>query len=299
MQINHAGGYPQQQFTGPRKVNPGVLVGVTLWRLLIVAFALIGVFASFEQLAGDPWPGLSLQASLFTAIVYGVLALWPLFTLGRSHEPATPWIRGGTAVLLLLVMAVYMTMLGGDVSETWSLFEHLLTPLVVFVDACFVSASAARAKWWFPFTWVSLPLCYLIYYIADGLNMYGGMLNPDNDDFAIYVPVLLVVTIALGFLVYGLGKLRGAIAAGQGQPGPGQPGPGQPQQQWAPAGPPPQQYGPAGMPQGGPRRRKDAGGNRRRLASPMDHADERPQWRLPWPDGPRRTGLTRTFGVVR
>src|SRR5690606_13562689 len=104
---------------------------------------------------------------------------------GRSHEPATPWIRGGTAVLLLLVMAVYMTMLGGDVSETWSLFEHLLTPLVVFVDACFVSASAARAKWWFPFTWVSLPLCYLIYYIADGLNMYGGMLNPDNDDFAI------------------------------------------------------------------------------------------------------------------
>lgn len=257
MQINHAGGYPQQQFTGPRKVNPGVLVGVTLWRLLIVAFALIGVFASFEQLAGDPWPGLSLQASLFTAIVYGVLALWPLFTLGRSHEPATPWIRGGTAVLLLLVMAVYMTMLGGDVSETWSLFEHLLTPLVVFVDACFVSASAARAKWWFPFTWVSLPLCYLIYYIADGLNMYGGMLNPDNDDFAIYVPVLLVVTIALGFLVYGLGKLRGAIAAGQrqpgpGQPGPGQPGPGQPQQQWAPAGPPLQQYGPAGMPQGGP-----------------------------------------------
>lgn len=242
---------PQAQPFSPQpappvtRIRPGVLLGVTLWRLLIVAFALIGVIAAVQQ-DGNPWPGLSLQASLFTAIVYGVLMLWPLFTLGRSHEPPSAWIRGGTAVLLLLVMSVYMTLLDGDLSETWSLFEHLLTPLVVFADACFVGASAARMKWWFPFTWVSLPLAYLIYYIADDLKMYGGMLRPDSDKFFVYVPVLLVVTIALGFVVFGLGKLRGLVATSAVTPGGGQ----------APfGGPAPQHWGTApqpSMPPAGP-----------------------------------------------
>src|SRR5690606_6048483 len=100
-------------------------------------------------------------------------------------------------------------------------------------------------------------LCYLPYNSPDGLNMCPPMLDQRNDDPTIYVPVLLLAQIALRFLMYGLGRVRGATGAGQtqpgpGQPGPGQPGPGQPQQQWAPAGPPLQQYGSAGMRQGGP-----------------------------------------------
>lgn len=219
--------YPQQQAyvqspSRPSRVHPGVLLGVTAWRLLIIAFALIGFFAALEDL-GNPWPGLSLQASLFTAIVYGVLVLWPLFTLGRSHEPSSSWLRGGTAVLLLLVMIVYMTFMEGDVDETWSLFEHVLTPLIVTIDWIAVGKGASRVKWWHPLTWITIPLAYLVYYIADDLNMYGGMLRPDDDEFAMMASGLLGLTVVLGFVLYGIGKLRKAASSGQQSPPPQQP----------------------------------------------------------------------------
>jgi hypothetical protein len=205
--------HPPQAYAPPQpRVHPGVLLGVTVWRLLIVAFALIGAFAALEDL-GNPWPGLSLQASLFTAGVYAVLALWPLFTLGRSHEPASSWLRGGTTVLLLLVMIVYLTIMEGDVDETWSLFEHVLTPLIVLVDWVAVGKGAARAKWWHPLTWTVFPLAYLLYLIVSEVDMYGGMFSPDSDEFAGMVSGLLGLTLALGFALYGLGKLRGAFAA--------------------------------------------------------------------------------------
>lgn len=204
------------------KVNAGVLLGVTLWRLLIVAFALTGFLGATEEMT-NPWPGLSQQASLFAAIVYTGLLLWPLFTVGRSHEPPSSWLRGGTAVLLMLVCLVYLTIMEGDLDETWSLFEHLLTPLVVFIDAAFVGRSVGRMKWWHPLSWIVFPLLYLLYYIADDLEMYDGVFRPDNEDFAAYFFALLGLTIVIGFVLYALGKLRGAVASGSNrqQPPPG------------------------------------------------------------------------------
>lgn len=229
------------------KVSAGVLLGVTAWRLLVIAFALIGFFAALEEL-GNPWPGLSLQASLFTAVVYFVLLLWPLFTLGRSHEPSSSWLRGATTVLLLLVMIVYLTIMEGDVDETWSLFEHVLTPLIVLVDWIAVGKGATRAKWWHPLTWIVLPLAYLLYLIVSEVDMYGGMFSPDSDEFAGMVSGLLGLTLVLGFVLYGLGKLRKAIAASNQRPQqpPWQPAP--PQQPWVqhpqqPGYPPPQHPG--------------------------------------------------------
>src|SRR5262245_57590971 len=92
----HNPGFPP----APR-VGAGVLAGVTLWRLVIATCAFTGFGAAAAQM-NDPWPGLSQQASLLAGVVYVGLALYPLFTGGRAHEPRSPWLRGAMSVLLLL-----------------------------------------------------------------------------------------------------------------------------------------------------------------------------------------------------
>ncbi len=131
------------------RAGAGVLTGVTLWRLVVAAFGFIG-FGAAAATMSDPWPGLSQQASLLTGVVYAGLALYPLLVGGRAHEPSSPWLRGALTVLLLLVSVTFLTGMGGDLDSTWSLFEHLLTPLVVFVDWVAVGRNQAAVRWWHP-----------------------------------------------------------------------------------------------------------------------------------------------------
>jgi hypothetical protein len=100
-------GDPAQPFPygappGPQpRVPAGVLAGVTLWRLTIVVFACVGFFSLVADVGLESAvPGLSQQASLFTAIVYTGLLLYPACSGGRRHEPRSPWWRGATAVLM-------------------------------------------------------------------------------------------------------------------------------------------------------------------------------------------------------
>lgn len=234
--------------------HPAVLIGVSLWRMAVIASALIGFLAALETM-NDPWQGLSQLASLYTAIVFGVLLLWPLLTLGRQYEPRSPWIRGGTTILLLLVSGVYMAMMGGDVSETWSLFEHVITPLMVFLDWIFAGRSTARVKWWHPLTWPVVPLAYWIYYVAEDIGLYGGMFSPEDEDFGLTFPGFLAGVIVTGYLLYGIGKIRKAASSDQQGPPPQQPGwqPGYPQPMH-PQPMHPQGYGPVQqqMPQAQP-----------------------------------------------
>jgi hypothetical protein len=201
----------------------GVLVGVSVWRVVIAAFGFVG-FGAAMATGNDPWPGLSQQASLLTGVVYLGLALFPVFVGGRSHEPRSPWLRGAMTVLLLLVSVTFLTIMGGDLDETWSLFEHLLTPLVVFADWAFVGRNQAAVRWWHPLTWVVFPLAYLVYFVAADPGLYGSFLDPDDSDFAGTVAGFLVAVVAAGYLLYGIAKLKTGIARANGQP----PAPGPP-----------------------------------------------------------------------
>ena len=71
-----------------QRVSPGVLAGVSLWRLVIVASALYG----FSDATGwsENLEGLSQQASLLTGIVYLGLLAYPALTGGARHEPHSP-----------------------------------------------------------------------------------------------------------------------------------------------------------------------------------------------------------------
>jgi cytochrome bd-type quinol oxidase subunit 2 len=195
-----------------RRVASGVLFGVTVWRLLIVVFAIIGFSLAMRDATGsDALAALSQQASLLVAICYGFLLLFPVFTGGRRHEPDTPWLRGALTVLLSLVSVTFLTMLGGDLSQKWSLFEHLLTPALVVLDWLVVGRDQRNARWWYPVSWLAFPLAYLLFYIAyvgNGPPIYP-FLDPAASDFLGVVFEFLGGVLVFGFVVYGLGKLHG------------------------------------------------------------------------------------------
>jgi hypothetical protein len=209
---------------GVGKVGSGVLVGVSLWRLLIIACAGTGFGLALAS-SGDvssALPALSQQASLLTAVCYAVLLLYPACTGGQRHEPVTPWLRGALVVLLALVSITFLTLLGGGLDETWSLFEHLITPLAVLADWLFVGRDQRAARWWFPITWLAFPLAYLLFYIAyvGGGEPIYPFLDPGASDFFGIVAAFLGAVLAFGFLVYGTGKLKGAISDSTARPVP-------------------------------------------------------------------------------
>ncbi|WP_231645015.1 hypothetical protein [Sciscionella sediminilitoris] len=183
------------------------MLAVFLWRLLIVACALTG-FVAAVQLSGfaNAIPGLSQQASLLTALVYLGLAAYPLFTGGR--EPRNPWPRGATAVLLLLVAAVYAGLMGGDYDQLWSVFEHIVTPLVVLLDWILVGRNQGNCAWWQPLSWVVFPLAYLVYFLIADPGLYGGFLDPDSSAFPATVGGFLLAVLVCGYLLYVIAMVR-------------------------------------------------------------------------------------------
>jgi hypothetical protein len=190
-----------------QRVNPAVLTGVSVWRLAIIGCALYGFSDATGWTAN--FEGLSQQASLATAIVYTGLLLYPVFTGGWRHEPRSPWLRGATTVLLLVVAGTFFGIMEGDAS--YLPFEHIYTPLIVLVDWLFVGRNQAAAAWWHPLTWIAFPLAYLGYFLSAEVYQYlYPFLDPDGDEFAGVVGGLLVGTIVAGYLLYGAGKLKGA-----------------------------------------------------------------------------------------
>ena len=197
-----------------RPVGAGVLAGVTVWRLVVAACAFVGL-ADAVATSVDPWPALSQQASLFAGVVYVGLAVYPLATGGRPHEPRSPWLRGATAVLLLLVCVTYLTVIDGSLDSTGSLFEHLVTPLAVLADFVLVGRNQANVRWWHPLTWVVFPAAYLVYFVAADPGLYGSFLDPQAGDFPTVVAAFLVAVVAAGYVLYGVAKARGAVRTGR------------------------------------------------------------------------------------
>lgn len=199
--------YPEQRSSRP---SAPVLLGVILWRLLVAGFGIGGFAAAVADSSsfGSAVQALSQQASLLTGVVFLALAVFPLFTSGRAHEPSSPWVRGALTVLLLLVAITFQTLLGGDLTKPDSLFEHALTPLVVLIDFLAVGSNQARVKWWYPLTWVVPPTAYLIYFVIADVDLYGSFLNPGAASFPGTVTGFLLAVVAAGYVLYGAGKLR-------------------------------------------------------------------------------------------
>ncbi|MDB1087916.1 hypothetical protein PJ985_10095 [Streptomyces sp. ACA25] len=189
-----------------------VLTGVTLWRLLIVAFCFIG-YGDVVARAGTPFANLhelSQLASVVTGFVYLGLAAYPLLTGGRRHEPRSGWLRGSLTVALMLVCIVYATMMESDYSTTSSLFTHVLTPLIVLIDWVAVGRNQSTAAWWYPLSWTLPLLAYLAYMVNAEVSSYS-FIDPSADGFVATIAGFVVAVIIGGYVLLGLGRLRATI----------------------------------------------------------------------------------------
>jgi hypothetical protein len=177
------------------------------WRLLVATSAFVGFGFAVATLV-EPWRALSQQASLLAGLVYLALAV----TAGRAERFAT-WLRGAMAVLLMLVCVTYLTLLEGDLDTAASLFEHLVTPVLVLAD--WVVAGRTRGvRWWYPPSWVAFPLAYLVYFLLADVQLYHSILDPTaGGDFARTVGEFLVAVVVAGYLLYGIAKIRERPAA--------------------------------------------------------------------------------------
>jgi hypothetical protein len=179
------------------------LAGLTAWRLVVAACGLVGFGAAVVAL-NNPWPALSQQASLLTGVLYLGLALYPVLT--GTQLPGATWLRGATCVLLLLVAGTYLTLMSGDLGSVHSMFEHLLTPLVVLAD--WVLAGRDRVRWWYPMSWLVFPLAYLGYFLVERPGLYRAFLDPDDSGFLGTVAGFMVAVLAAGYVLYGIAKVR-------------------------------------------------------------------------------------------
>jgi hypothetical protein len=179
---------------------------LSIWRLLVAASAFVG-FGYAVATFTEPWHALSQQASLAAGFAFLVAAV-----LGRRAEPVSTWLRGAMTVLLLLVCGTYLTVIDGDLDTTASLFEHLITPALALFDWVVVGRTWS-ARWWYPLSWIVFPLAYLIYFVLADVQLYRSFLDPTAANFGVTVVEFLAALVGVGYLLYGIAKLRPLPAA--------------------------------------------------------------------------------------
>lgn len=173
------------------------------WRAAIALSGLTGVVLAAVRY-DVWWTALSQLASIAVFVGYAALAAYPLVA-GR-HAPASGWLRGGLATLMVLVGGAYLVMTGGDLSAAYSVFEHLLTPLLVVADFLLVGVDRQGLRWWHPLTWLVPPAAYLAWYVANDLAVYVALDPASGPEFTSRVSLLCLTTLAAGLLLYAYGR---------------------------------------------------------------------------------------------
>ncbi|GIG66559.1 hypothetical protein [Phytomonospora endophytica] len=191
--------------------RPAVLALLTLWRMGVAACGLTGVYLVVSEV--DDFYYLSQLGSLAVGVVYIGLALVPVFTMGRRHEPGSSWLRGSLAVVMSLIAVTSILLLDPALDQTGFLLEHLVTPLVVVADFVLVGRGQFRTRPWEPLTWVALPLVYFAFLLATGVQAYQSIFDPDSPEFVPIVLGFFGALIVCGYVLFGLARLVGAIRA--------------------------------------------------------------------------------------
>lgn len=156
-------------------------------------------------------PGALRYFSQISTLIVAVVATGSVLSPLWRHQPARAGLfRGAAATYGGLTMIVFPTLLGGDYSEPYSLMEHLVVPLLALVDAVVVGRSPRRPGWWWPFAWLVVPLAYLPLYVVASAQtgpLYD-FLVPGASDFGVWVAILLVGLLVIGYLIWALALVR-------------------------------------------------------------------------------------------
>ena len=175
---------------------------VLAWRLLVSASAATGVWLAAQQY-DVWWTALSQLANLTVAATFLVLAV---------REPDSPWLRGALTSLMLLVSLAYLPMANGNLTQTWSVLEHLVTPALLLADFALVGRNQHRVRWWHPLTWLLAPAAYLAWYVAGDLRVYAALDPTSPGTFGVRLLALVALLLASGFALYAAGRRRPGLA---------------------------------------------------------------------------------------
>ncbi|WP_028659884.1 hypothetical protein [Nocardioides insulae] len=172
---------------------------VVLWRLVVAGCAAAGVVLAAREY-DVWWTALSQLANLTVAVAFLGLAV---------AEPRTPWLRGGLVTLMLLVGLAYLPMQNGNLTQTWSLLEHVVTPALVVADFLLVGRNHHQMRWWYPLSWLAPPAAYLAWYVGGDLGVYAALDPARPSSFTLHVAVLVGLVLGCGFALYREGLRRG------------------------------------------------------------------------------------------
>ncbi|WP_152365551.1 hypothetical protein [Microlunatus speluncae] len=200
------------------KPNPLLVILTAIWRLGIAICA----FSGWWLYGHDPaeLPFLTQSGNLLVSIVYlGLAVYYPVASLATGKEPGSGKLRGAMTLLMIVVGCTYVGVMGGDIGEPKDLLTHVVTPWLVFLDWCFVGRSQNRTRWWHPFLWIIVPGVWLIGYSITGgyrwvrgSSPLYGFADPRDGDYGAILIGLVFATIAGGYLLYGIGKLKGVLS---------------------------------------------------------------------------------------
>ena len=171
---------------------------VLLWRLLVAGSAGAGVWLAAQEY-DVWWTALSQLANLAVAAAYVVLSV---------REPRSPWLRGALTSLMVLVSLAYLPMANGNLTQSWSLLEHLVTPSLVLADFALVGRNQHRVRWWHPLSWLVAPGVYLGWYVVGDLDVYAALDPTAPGAFGLRLLALLALLLVTGFALYAAGRRR-------------------------------------------------------------------------------------------
>lgn len=237
----------------------GWMVVGLVFRALIAALAWWSFFSVLRGIPSEYVVLQILQFSVLQVLLAALLATFsvlrpivPLGSLRRRFEGRVGWIRGMFTTNSVCTMLVFGLLMGGfsDPNLDWNVL-HFVIPTLLLVDILAFGQNQERLPWWMPLAWLLPMLAYFAYALiraGAGQPLYS-FLDPSDNEFIAMVAVLFIGWVIVGYIVLGLGRLRGAIRRAAMPPVP-------PQPQWGPPrGPFPQpQWGPFPQPPPGPGR---------------------------------------------
>ena len=201
---------------------------------LIGSIACLGIFDDIKTIR---WDFYVYFTNLSNFLCLGVMITALIQTIKRKGDgfvTTTPLLKFIGMLGILLTFLVFNFMLAGEAGRdpqlNWrigSLLFHFVLPLMYIAD-WFLFYERKQCKWYYPVASISFPLAYAIFLLIHAaiLNFDSSILTPTGKGILIYpyffvnldnlgvtgvlmwIGILSVVFVAMGYIFYGLDKLQ-------------------------------------------------------------------------------------------
>ncbi|MBR5250580.1 MAG: Pr6Pr family membrane protein [Clostridia bacterium] len=201
---------------------------------LVGCIACLGIFDDIDMIR---WDFYVYFTNISNFLCLGIMVASLINTIKRKEDGfnnTIPMLKFIGMLGILLTFLVFNIMLAGaegrDPQLNWrigSLTFHVVLPILYIAD-WFLFYERKQCKWYYPIASVSFPLAYAIFLLIHAaiLNFDSSILTPTGTGILIYpyffvnletpgvpgvlmwIGILAVAFIAIGFLFYGLDRLK-------------------------------------------------------------------------------------------